>query len=567
MAYIPPQPSIPDANNSSVATLGIGAVFTGTATDVSAYATVQVGVISDVASATNGLSLQFSSNGTNWDFVAATTYPGGSVGVTVPSGRREKWFRVVYTNGTVGQASFRLSTRLMPSAVELTKRFLSQPPTDSQLSLLCNSVLTGKSVFGNKYINVLTDNAGNLQVGFGTGGSSVDAFGRARIGNPTTLFAFNFEFNAQPLLFDIANTGGGTTTKTSNISSVTLNTGGTTNGDGTIMQSHRYWRYEAGKAQMIMLTGVLGAQKANVRSRYGYFDANNGCYFEMDGTNGAAVNTRTHTSGSPADAPILQANWNLDTMNGSGPSGITLDFSKEQVFVIDFQWLGSGRVRFGFNVAGILVYCHQILSANVLSVPYMNTGRLPVRAEIFNTGTAASGTTMTMVCGSVISEGGEEAPNSKQFTTNNVIAPIGVTSRQPILSIQSQATFNSIPNHVAARLKTVTIETDASILWELVYNGTLGGGGTSFTAVDATYSGTNKDVGSTTISGGIIVDSGYVSVGGGSSKNGILLDFSSLLLAAGVSLAGTGDIFSIVITSLSGTANTAASITWQERRN
>jgi hypothetical protein len=566
MSYFPPQPSVNDPNNSSSVALGIGAVFTGTATDVSAYATVQVGVISDVASATNGLSLQFSDEvtPTHWDFVAATTYPGGSVGVTVPSGRRARWFRVVYTNGGTGQASFRLTTRLTPIALELTKRFLSMPPTDSQLALLTNSVISGKSVFANKYINVLTDNAGNLQVGFGTGGSSVDAFGRARVGNPTTLFNSNFIYNAQPLLWDTVVTGGGTATKTANVSSVTLNTGGTTNGDGVYMQTHRYYRYEPGKSQLIMFTGVLGAQKANVRSRYGYYEVNDGCYFEMDGTNGPAINIRTHTSGSPVDAPVLQASWNLDKMDGTGNTGITLDFSKQQIFVIDLQWLGTGRVRFGFVFNGVLVYAHQFLNDNRFTLPYMNTAQLPLRAEIFNTGTAASGTTMTMVCGSIVSEGGEESPNALQFTANNGVTPVAVTTRRAILSIRPKTTFNSIANHVPLRDLSVSLYADATVLYEIVHGGSLGGA-PSFADVDTTNCGAEKDVAGTTVTGGVVIASGYLSVAGGSNKNNIDIPMTQELLCT-ISAAGAADNFSIVCTSFTGTANCAASITFQERR-
>ena len=178
---------VADANNGSVATLAAGATFTGTATDVTMYESVQVGVISDVASAVNGLQLQFSADNVNWDFVASTSYPGGSVGITVPSGAREKWFRVVYTNGSTNQSSFRLTTKLTPGVAEVTKRFLSQPPTDSQLALLVNAVLTGKvTASGSKYTNVVTDVYGSLQTVIA--GQAADAFGRLRIANPVSLF-------------------------------------------------------------------------------------------------------------------------------------------------------------------------------------------------------------------------------------------------------------------------------------------------------------------------------------------------------------------------------------------
>lgn len=103
-----------DANNSTAATLLSGAVFTGVATDVSRYTTVNVAVFADQVSATNGLSMQQSSDGTNWDVTDTYTVPITSAGngktyrVQVAS----KWFRVVYTNGGTNQGAFRLQSVL-----------------------------------------------------------------------------------------------------------------------------------------------------------------------------------------------------------------------------------------------------------------------------------------------------------------------------------------------------------------------------------------------------------------------------------------------------------------------
>lgn len=93
--------------NSSTATLTSGSTFTGTSEDISKYAEIRINVISDVASATNGLSMQQSSDGTNWDHIDAYTVAaatGKEFGVPVYG----KHFRIVYTNGGTNQASFRL---------------------------------------------------------------------------------------------------------------------------------------------------------------------------------------------------------------------------------------------------------------------------------------------------------------------------------------------------------------------------------------------------------------------------------------------------------------------------
>jgi hypothetical protein len=104
-------PSVVSTNNSSIATLGIAGVFTGTSEDVSNYSEVRVSVISDQSSAVNGLSIQFSKDGTNWDFTDTYTVTGGTANTFV-SPRYAQFFRIVYTNGGVAQTSFRLSTIL-----------------------------------------------------------------------------------------------------------------------------------------------------------------------------------------------------------------------------------------------------------------------------------------------------------------------------------------------------------------------------------------------------------------------------------------------------------------------
>ena len=96
-------------DNSSTATLAGDAVFTGTGEDVSRFSSIFVNYDASVNAAPSGLSMQFSSDGTNWDqqFI-------GDLGAEDEQVHRltviAKFFRVVYTNGTTTQSSFRLQT-------------------------------------------------------------------------------------------------------------------------------------------------------------------------------------------------------------------------------------------------------------------------------------------------------------------------------------------------------------------------------------------------------------------------------------------------------------------------
>lgn len=112
--------------NSTIAALGNGAVFTGTAEDISPYSSVTVSLFADQASATNGLSIQQSADGTNWDIADIYTIPastGKTFGVQVAA----KFLRVVYTNGATPQTAFRLQT-IMHGFMPVTT---SQRPADA----------------------------------------------------------------------------------------------------------------------------------------------------------------------------------------------------------------------------------------------------------------------------------------------------------------------------------------------------------------------------------------------------------------------------------------------------
>lgn len=113
--------------NSSSTPLAANGVFTGASEDITKYAEIRVTVISDQASATNGLQIQQSPDGVNWDNTDLYTIPAAS-GKTFGTGAVEKFFRVVYTNGATLQTSFRLQVKLN---VTITKPS-SQRPQDGR---------------------------------------------------------------------------------------------------------------------------------------------------------------------------------------------------------------------------------------------------------------------------------------------------------------------------------------------------------------------------------------------------------------------------------------------------
>ena len=82
------------------------------------------------------------------------------------------------------------------------------------------------------------------------------------------------------------------------------------------------------------------------------------------------------------DLRIPQSQWNLDKLDGTGPSGMTIDLTKMQMFYMDYSWYGAGFIRWGMRGGnGDVVYCHKLINNNVNYEAYMRSGNLPARYE------------------------------------------------------------------------------------------------------------------------------------------------------------------------------------------
>jgi len=236
-----------------------------------------------------------------------------------------------------------------------------------------------------------------------------------------------------------------------NTASVILQAG-INNGDQAVRQTHRYFTYIPGKAQELGVTFLFGAAVTNIRRRVGYFDLENGIFLEQT-TSGISFTVRSSTSGSPVDTQVLQSAWNMDKMDGTGPSRLNLDFTNVQFLIIDFQWQGTGRVRCGFFYNGKKYVAHEFLYSNVISTAYSSTPSLPVRFEITNTGGTASVYTMSEICTALVSSEGDN-PNGLGFSVSNdiTVRNIDAAAEYPILALRLKNT------HPKGGANRVTVE-------------------------------------------------------------------------------------------------------------
>jgi len=379
-------------------------------------------------------------------------------------------------------------------------------------------------------------------------GTNTDAFGRLRVSQPYTLFDSQNRYAADTQ-FDTSTSGTGTTTYNTNESALDMTV--TAGGAGSVVrQTFRSFPYQPGKGLLVLATFVMdGSQNVNLTQRVGYFNTQNGVFFQrIDGVYSFVLRSSSlPTPGTPSDIrTVNQSAWNGDKLDGTGASGFTLDPSKAQILWMDFEWLGVGSVRCGFIIDGQYIVCHTFNNANDITATYMTTATLPLRYEI--TSTTGIAATLKQICSSVVSEGGYEQYSVGHIARRTTaLATIGTTFK-PLVSIRL-ASGRGGAVVVPGRIQILPT-TSQNYEVALVKNPTLTGA--SWTTMP-TDSNVEYDVTATAVTGGSIVQTDYVS-SSGSGGTQPLVDPAGYNWAfqPGVSLAGVSDIITVQIRTVSG---------------
>lgn len=378
------------------------------------------------------------------------------------------------------------------------------------------------------------------------GGASVDAFNRLRVSEPYSLFDSQNRYAADNQ-FDVSTASGGSTTYLANESTVRMDVT-TTSGSEVVRQSYRRFPYQPGKGLLVLATFVMDNTEVNLRQRAGYFDTQNGVFFQKRGTTKEFV-LRSYISGAVDDSrTVAQSSWNGDKLDGTGPSGYTLDPTKAQILWMDFEWLGVGSIRCGFVINGEFILCHTFHNANIITSVYMTTAILPIRFEIKNTATTSSSSSMKSICCSVVSEGGfQQVSVDHVARRTSILGTIGTTFL-PLVSIRLAST--ALGAVVLLNRVQVLPTTSQNYEVALFKNTTLTGA--SWAAVSSNAN-VEMDVAATAVTGGTIVQTDYTTASGSggaaslSAATGYNWD-----LQLGASIAGTSDIFTVAIRTVSG---------------
>ena len=455
-----------------------------------------------------------------------------------------------------------------------TQDFLNQERTLFEVNMIANKngeVVTETNRFpvsiGNTTVTV-TGTVGistlsNVSVTLPATGT--DAFGRQRISAPLTLFDSSHRYRDNNLWSQLVVGTGSTVGFVTSQGLIEVGIG-TTAGCSIIRETTKVFSYQPGKSLLIMTTFVPSTPKENLRQRVGYFGADNGIYFEIAGIGSTSISFVERSLSLGTETRVPQSEWNIDKLDGTGVSGITLDPSKAQILWTDIEWLGLGTVRIGFVIDGQFIHCHSFHHANLIQSTYITTASLPLRYEIANTGVTTSSSILKQVCSTVISEGGYELRGLQQAIGTPITSPVGLTTAGTYYTVISLRLKTS-PNRLDAiciltAISFMGITNNANYNWQVRTSGTSNGG----TWVSAgTDSSVEYKIDGGTYTGGRILASGFNNGSNqGASPTDILKEALFKFQLERDGLSSTPYELTLVCASDTNGASIYASMDWEE---
>ena len=247
------------------------------------------------------------------------------------------------------------------------------------------------------------DQFGSAHIRAQEGNLGLDAFGKLRTSGATLLGEYVFANGTLDSLFSNTLVGSGSVSWDEDRVSTVISVG-QDSGDKATHTSNTYHHYLPGSSHQFIGTFALGdTGKAGLVRNWGLFDADNGFMFsERNGVFGVVV--RSKATGTVVDTFVSQSDFNKDQVDGTGLSTMNLNRTYDNIYWIDIQWLGGGRVRFGTYNNGERVIMHEYYGGNNSIYPLSQTASLPVCMAMTNTAGTASPSTMRSWCQAVYTE-------------------------------------------------------------------------------------------------------------------------------------------------------------------
>jgi len=343
-------------------------------------------------------------------------------------------------------------------------------------------------------------------------------FNELRVARKFPIVELTSVYGLSDLRDVVTTTGGGTVSNNGTEYVVSTTSGGT---DSAILESALRGRYEPGFAGEAGIGMRLPSMPiGNQIARWGLFDLQNGAFFGVTSTN---IFVAVRRGG--VDTVINQSAWNVDPLDGSGPSGATLSLSEGYIYQVVFTWYGYGVIEFRVVIPDPVTLAQEVITVHRFS-PFGQTSFIdpnqPLRAELSNNGTTGNFLNL-FVGGRQYCIVGKYEPTFRVTSERRTVTNVTSTLR-PVISFTRKAVFptgSARANSVQVDLEEINIISTTDLAYQILLGGTLDGTfvnyPTATTIIPDSETALLVNNSSTTITGGEVVFQG-VSTGGGISR-------------------------------------------------
>lgn len=315
----------------------------------------------------------------------------------------------------------------------------------------------------------------------------LSAFGEVSVAEHTNEVNMMFPYGLiEGHIATVTFTGGGSTTSVNN--TFTLQTAAGANSSANLC-SIKKLRYIPGVGAHCFQTAVFHSSAAASTQTIGCVSTDwaDGYGFGYNGTTFGLF----HSSGG-FTTWVASGAWNMDKMDGTGPSRATLRPQAGQVYSVNYQYLGYGAIVWGIETTGTqgqVIPVHRLDYAGTQVMPHAQNPSFSLCAKVQNHANTTQLRMTTPSHGAFIE--GKKANGFIEHSSSTLQASVGTTP-YPILSLRNNLTFRGQPNRVTVHVTLLAYaneSTNRTAEFRLVKNAA------SFTGSDFNaYGGTNHSV-------------------------------------------------------------------------
>lgn len=533
-------------SNTTTTLLSGNNTFNGGIDNIFDFSFVEISVYADKPSASNGIQciMYANSNLLGGSNVSTFSYAGNSNSTFIVNVSNSFPFNNVrYTNSASAQSNFSLQTRYIKQYFKKNDIVtINDKITDSEQCILTKSIIVGN--YNNDYYPVSVNNENKLGVDVP---KSVFGLLKTTTDVPIIQVEFNYELSSQ-----FVNTSSNALGSVTSANSLAIVSSGSSANSFGLLRTVRFIKYKPGQGINCMFTGLFDVGVAGNTQIIGPGNSLYGYYFGYTGSNFGVMRRN-----QGIDEWILQDNWNLDKMDGYGPSRVVLNKQLGNVYRITYQWLGFGQILYMIEnpSTGEFVPVHRNQYANKNSVPSTFVPSFPMMVQSINTTNTTNIQTKT-ACLNAMCEG-IQSTLGLTFGIDNT-KTISTLTNLMVISIRSKTTFKGQDNVIPVYLKLLSLSADGTrnAIIYLFKDTVLGGAPLVWTDV-STDSVMEYNTNGTTITGGTQIAA--FSMGKVESRTFSVADLNYFI--------APGSVITIAARLLvSGTNDISASLTWYEDR-